>query len=164
VALLLVATLLTAVSGAASLATSVSSRRNLRAGRASYDDIADYTGIAERRVLAQLPGTVVEPDGSFRVDPYHLERLPRTRAARVLGSPVGDAVSIAVAIVALALGLLRGRDTAWVALAPAGVYQAAGWTWAVAVGLRHRADVVGERPARSGGDTPLRTWPATSTR
>jgi hypothetical protein len=133
----LILAVLVLLSAGASLATSISTRRNLRRGAASYDDLVDFTGLHDRATLLRVPGVSEAPGGELTFDTACYDRLPKTPGARLLGTPLGDALCLLS--VAVSLGLdLGGHALAWPPLLAATLYQGIGWFWAIRSLVRYR--------------------------
>jgi hypothetical protein len=139
IAVLLIAIVL--ISGGASLSSSISTRRNLRSGLGSHDDLMDYTGLYDRVVLLRLPGVSEAKDGGLTFDPAFYDQLPRTEEAKILGAPLGDALSMLVALATPFLALFWD-GIPWPSILAALAYQIAGWLWALWGMMRPRDEAL----------------------
>jgi hypothetical protein len=136
----LILSALALLSAGASLATSISTRRNLQGGAGSYDDLVDFTGLHDRSTLLGVPGVSEAPGGELAFDTACYDRLPKTPGARVLGTPLGDVLCLLSVGVSIGLDL-TGHGFAWPPLIAATIYQGIGWFWAIRGLARHRERV-----------------------
>jgi hypothetical protein len=130
------------LSASMSIATGLSTRRHLRSGSASYDDLVDYTGIFERAALRELSQVSELPDGRFRLNVHDYRKLPRTLPARLFDIPL-DAVSALGAMVGTAL-LAVNSPLGWPLIGLALLHQVLGWAWVIWVTVRHRSEIFGD--------------------
>jgi hypothetical protein len=124
------------VSALLSLWSSQQTKRNLRSGAASYEDLADYTGFWNRDQLRVLPGVYEDAEGELRFNSRQLHQLPQRPVKKILDSTAGDIVSLVFGLAAL-LGAAGGRTTLWF-LVVTTAYQFLGWAWAAWEVWRHR--------------------------
>lgn len=119
----------------ASLLGTWNTRHEMATGYPDYLSLADYTGVFDRSELERLCGPP-DPEDRYYVPPESARTLPKRLWSRLLGSPLLDAVSLAVASVATWMAITE-RPGAWWVVGAAVAYQIISWTVTVRIVLKH---------------------------
>lgn len=136
VGIVITAGILVGLSGT-SLWSTRRAHQKLKSGDGGYEELLDVTGVFERRELLKMPGVSIGPGRKLQFDPAHFEELRPHGVAQWLGTPVGDALTIAASLAAVGLEALGRSDWSGPLITTAAVYIAASWIAGFYLFFRH---------------------------